>query len=94
MTFADVLAGKVDADGVQSVATRLVERGFVFEATRLVGTASLRSDDPVSTRTLLADLRRMRVTKVREGPGRRRPIAAMSERERGRPRRARRTDPS
>ncbi len=81
VTFADVLAGKVDADGVQSVAARLVERGFVFEATRLVGSASLRSDDPVATRALLADLRRLRVTKVREATGGR-PIAAMSERER------------
>ena len=82
VTFADVLAGKVDADGVQSVAARLVERGFVLEATRLVGSASLRSDDPVATRALLADLRRLRVTKVRDGTGGRRPIAALSERER------------
>ena len=77
--FADVLDGTVDVDAVRSVASRLVERGLVFEASRLVGAAGLRCSDPRATRTLLADLRRLRATQIRAD---RRAVAELSERER------------
>jgi DNA-binding NarL/FixJ family response regulator len=80
--FADVLDGSVEADAVLDVATRLTARGLVFEASRLVGAASLRTDDAAAARTLLAELRRLRATQVRQSAGRTRAVAHLSARER------------
>jgi DNA-binding CsgD family transcriptional regulator len=81
-TFADVLAGKVAADEVRTVAALLTERGLVFEAARLVGAAGLRCEDAAAARALLGDLRRLRATQVRHTPSRPRAVASLSERER------------
>jgi DNA-binding CsgD family transcriptional regulator len=81
-TFADVLAGKVAADEVRTVAGLLTERGLVFEAARLVGAAGLRCEDAAAARALLGDLRRLRSTQIRERPSRPRAVASLSERER------------
>ena len=78
--FADVLGGVVDADVVRALAARMVDRGLVFEASRLVGAAGIRSSDPAVARALLADLRRLRATQVRRGV-RPRAVAELSERE-------------
>jgi DNA-binding NarL/FixJ family response regulator len=80
--FADVLGGAVDAGEVRAVAGRLTERGLLFEASRLVGAASLRCTDATATRTLLADLRRLRSAQIRTGTRRPRPAAELSARER------------
>jgi DNA-binding CsgD family transcriptional regulator len=81
-TFADVLGGRVDAGKVRAVADRLTGKGLVFEASRLVGAASLRCDDAAATRALLGELRRLRSTQVRAGGRRPKPAADLSERER------------
>ena len=78
--FADVLVGVVDADVVRTLAAQMVDRGLVFEASRLVGAAGVRSSDPTVARALLADLRRLRATQVRRGV-QSRAVAELSERE-------------
>jgi DNA-binding CsgD family transcriptional regulator len=78
--FADVLGGVVDADVVRSLAAQMAERGLVFEASRLVGAAGIRSSEPAVARALLADLRRLRASQVRRGV-RRRAVAELTERE-------------
>jgi DNA-binding CsgD family transcriptional regulator len=83
--FADVLGGTVgaeDAARVRTVAGELAGRGLVFEASRLVGAASLRCTDAAATRSLLGDVRRLRATQVRSGPRRSGPVAELSDRER------------
>lgn len=81
--FADVLAGTVDAAAVRVIADRLVERGLVFEASRLTGGAGVRATDPATARELLGDVRRLRATQVRGGTGERpRPVVELSARER------------
>jgi DNA-binding CsgD family transcriptional regulator len=80
--FADVLDGRVVADAIRELAVRMVEGGLVFEASRLVGAAGIRSTDPGAARSLLADLRRLRATQVRHGGVRPRAVAELSERER------------
>jgi DNA-binding NarL/FixJ family response regulator len=64
------------------VAGELAGRGLVFEASRLVGAASLRCTDAAATRSLLGDVRRLRATQVRSGPRRSGPVAELSDRER------------
>ena len=80
MAFADVLSGVVDADVVRVLAARMVDRGLLFEASRLVGAAGVRSSEPAAARALLADLRRLRATQVRRGV-RARAVAELSARE-------------
>jgi DNA-binding NarL/FixJ family response regulator len=80
--FADVLDGVVVPDTVLHVAQRLTERGLVFEASRLVGAAGLRTDDAAAARTLLAELRRLRGAQVKRSAGRLRTVANLSGRER------------
>ncbi len=80
--FADVLAGDVDAERVSAIADRLVERGLVHEAGRLLGAAGLRSDDARAAKELLRDLRRLQSSQVRASPGRRRVVSELSARER------------
>jgi DNA-binding CsgD family transcriptional regulator len=81
-TVADVLDGVVDADEVRAVAELLTAKGRVFEASRLVGAAALRTTDTTLARSLLGELRRLKATQIRPAGGRDRAVAALSERER------------
>ena len=80
-SFADVLDGVVAADEVKAVGDRLIERGLVFEAARLIGAAGLRCTDPATARGLLHDLRRLRAAQLRPSPSGSRSVAELSERE-------------
>lgn len=80
--FADALDGVVAPDAVKDTAGRLAERGLLFEATRLIGTAALRSSDATAARALLTELRRLQGARVRGTPGRARVVAELSPRER------------
>jgi DNA-binding CsgD family transcriptional regulator len=81
-TVADVLDGTVDVDEVRAVAELLTAKGRVFEATRLVGAAALRTSDTALARSLLGELRRLKSTQIRPASGRDRAVVALSDRER------------
>jgi DNA-binding CsgD family transcriptional regulator len=79
--WADALAGRVDVDAVAAAGDLLAGAGLPWEASRLVGQAAIRTDDPVTARRLLERARDLgEITRAGAADGDDAP-ATLSERE-------------
>ncbi|MBA2326926.1 MAG: helix-turn-helix transcriptional regulator, partial [Actinobacteria bacterium] len=80
--WADVMAGSVEPDAVETAAAGLADAGFSWEASRLAGQAAIRATEPTQTRTLLERARDLKGALPSEDAGERAASAGvLSERE-------------